>query len=170
MGFSVPAERKPPLPVRVVLADERAPYLGSGGAHIRLRRTQEPVRGGAGWEAVITLDPSTPLDPKDLLAHAHGFLVADAEGEVGVVEEVQPAQAHTDGTLSVGCGWFGRRLLAIPFEEVEEILPDEERLLLRPGLAAVKGARRPSNADKTGILGQVRGLLRRGLQRVVQAA
>jgi hypothetical protein len=128
------------------------------------------VRGGTGWEAVITLDPWTPLDPKDLLAHAHGFLVADADGEVGVVEEVHPTHGHTEGTLSVGCGWFGRRLLAIPFEEVEEILPDEERLILRSGLAAVKGTRRPSNADTTGILRQVRRLLRRRLHRVVEAA
>jgi hypothetical protein len=127
------------------------------------------VRGGTGWDAVITLDPWAPLDPEDLLANAHGFLVADAEGEVGVVEEVQPAQTHTEGTLSVGCGWFGRRLLEIQFEDVEEILPDEERLILRTGLAAVKGARRPSNAGTSGILRQVRGLLERGLQRVVEA-
>jgi hypothetical protein len=119
---------------------------------------------GPDWEAVVTLDPSTPLDPEDLLAHAHGFLVADAEGDVGVVDEVHPAQARTEGMLSVRYGWFGRRLRVVPFEEVEEILPDEERLILRPSLAARQA--RDARATQAQLDHQARpGLLWRGLKR-----
>ncbi len=119
------------------------------------------MRAGTGWEAVITLDPWAPLDPEDLLEHAHGFLVADAEGDVGVVEEVRPAQTHGGGTLSVGFGWFGRQLLAIRFEDVEEILPAEERLILRPGLAAITGARGTSSPHTSGIMARLRAVLGR---------
>jgi hypothetical protein len=158
---SSPRNKRPPLPVRVVVADALVPHPGGSSAHVRLRRLRDAIPAGGGWEAVITLDHWTPLDPEDLLAHAHGFLVADAEGDVGVVEEVQSAPEPFDGTLSVGCGWFGRRLLAIPFEDVEEILPAEERLILRPGLGAVGRTRRPSSAHTTGVKRLVRGLLGR---------
>lgn len=154
-------ERAPSLPVYVELAEGPDPHPGGSSAHIRLRRQRGSHAAQRAWEAVITLEQWAPLRPECSLAHAHGFHVVDAEGDVGIVVEVDPAQADSDGTLSVSCGWFGRRLLTVGFEDVEEIFPAEERLILRPGLPAVKAVRCASSKDTTRITTKVRAFLRR---------
>ncbi len=67
------------------------------------------------------------------LRHCHGFLVDTVAGdEVGVVDDVAlDARAREAATLIVACGWFGRRRLSVPVDEVETILPGSRQLFLR---------------------------------------
>jgi hypothetical protein len=154
-------DRSPSLPVYVELAEEPDTHPGGSSAHIRLRRQRDSQAPKRSWEAVITLEQWAPLRPERSLAHAHGFHVVDPEGDVGIVVEVDPAQTEADGTLSVSCGWFGRRLLEVAFDDVEEILPAEQRLILRSGLPAVKAERCASSKDATRITTKIRAFLRR---------
>jgi hypothetical protein len=122
-----------PFAVEVYFADERVPFAAGAQAHVRLRR--ERASGAAkGWRAIITLALSTPVEPEHVLAQAHGFLVDDESGTVGVVDEIRPAEGDTEAVLVVACGWFGRRCLTLRFDDVEEILPAEQRLVVRPGV------------------------------------
>jgi hypothetical protein len=119
--------RAPGLPVEVTVAEEPDLVPPEGYARLRLRRE----RHGDRWKAVLTVHPLEGLDPDDLLAHAHDFSIEDRDGPVGIVEDVR-----LDGTIVVASGWFGRRRLTLGFDDVEEIVPSERLLILRPGAVA----------------------------------
>jgi hypothetical protein len=72
------------------------------------------------------------------LRHCHGFLADSLAGDhVGVVEEVETdPQTGDTSTLIVGCGWFGRRRLVIPVDDVDIVLPSDRRLFLSRAPAA----------------------------------
>jgi hypothetical protein len=149
------------LPVRaeVTSAGGLAALSTPGHADVRLRRERGPGLTGASWKAVITVYVMTPLDPEQVLAEAHDFYVDDPEGPVGIVDEVRVGERKSEGTILVACGWFGRHRLALRFEDVEEIVPDEGRLILRPRLPAIVEVRRRERRGATRISAIVRGLL-----------
>jgi hypothetical protein len=103
----------------------------------------------------------TGLDPERLLAEAHDFLVDDPDGPVGVVDEIVPDEAGSAEAIVVACGWFGRRVLVVAPEDVDEILPEEKLLVLRRGLPAVREVRRAQptllGRIRTSVLGTLRG-------------
>jgi hypothetical protein len=81
------------------------------------------------------------LDPDALLLQSHGFLVdAIPDERVGVVDDVLVDEDGHARALVVASGWFGRRRLVVPVEDVAEICPRERRLRLRR-------AARPLDAD-----------------------
>jgi hypothetical protein len=92
------------------------------------------------------------------LAQAHDFLVDDRDGPVGVVDDVISAGGEGNGAIVVACGWFGRHLLTLGFEDVAEILPAERRLMLRPDLPAVAEARRRERPRVRSLSGRARAL------------
>lgn len=66
------------------------------------------------------------------LARCEGFQVVSPDGRAGIVEEVRYASRQDrPDILVVRSGLFGRRVLLIAVEEVEDILPREERVTLR---------------------------------------
>lgn len=79
--------------------------------------------------------PSEPVrDARDgaRLSRCEGFRVDGPEGTIGFVEGLRFAsRIDRPDLLEVRGGRFGRRLLLVPVEAVEEVLLDEERLLLR---------------------------------------
>jgi hypothetical protein len=73
------------------------------------------------------------LDPKAMLEEAYGFLVDDASGPVGIVDEVRSGPSESESSIVIACGWFGHRRLTLSCEDVDEILPEERRLIVRSG-------------------------------------
>jgi sporulation protein YlmC with PRC-barrel domain len=73
------------------------------------------------------------LDRAYWLNHCHGFLVNTLSGEeVGVVDEVETDPQTGDATtLIVSSGWFGRRRLAVPVDDVETIYASSRGLIVR---------------------------------------
>ena len=66
------------------------------------------------------------------LAHCEGFRVDGPEGRVGIVEAVL---GHEDEptTLAVREGLFALRTVYVPIEQVADIEPRAERIVLRVG-------------------------------------
>jgi hypothetical protein len=66
------------------------------------------------------------------LARCEGFQVESSTGTVGFVEGLRFAsRIDVPDLLEVRGGRFGRELMLIPIEAVEEISPEEERLVVR---------------------------------------
>jgi hypothetical protein len=65
------------------------------------------------------------------LAQCEGFLVDLGEAPLGVVDELVVAEGEAVA-LVVSTGWFGRKRLVVPVEEVERIVPEERRIVLVP--------------------------------------
>ncbi|HXF98824.1 MAG TPA: hypothetical protein VNJ46_09465 [Gaiellaceae bacterium] len=66
------------------------------------------------------------------LRRCEGFQVDSPEGTIGYVEGVRYTSGIEEpGQLEVRAGWLGRRLLLIPVDEVEQVLLDEGRVLVR---------------------------------------
>jgi hypothetical protein len=66
------------------------------------------------------------------LGHCEGFRVDSHDGQIGIVEEVRPGSTRGDPeTLIVRAGRFSTRLLIVPIGEIEEILVQAERVVLR---------------------------------------
>lgn len=137
-----PSQTTLPVPALIRVADDPEHPPTGGSAHVRLCRRPRSGRAAPGWYAVITLGFLTPVDPDDLLAGADEYLIDDEHGPIGVVDEIRPGE----GTIVVACGWFGRRRLTVRFDDVDEILPAEQRLVLRPGVSASLRRERPSNS------------------------
>ena len=74
-----------------------------------------------------TTDPT--LASGYLLAHCEGFTVDSPDGRLGVVEAVLPGPERPHA-LAVRTGLFTTRLLLVPLDEVEQVLPDEQRVVL----------------------------------------
>ena len=93
---------------------------------------------GDRWTAEISFAPIA-FDPDYWLSRSEGFLVDSTEGVLGVVDGIVRT-ADGEIALAVAGGWFGRRQHLIPASEVEEILPGQQRILVRA--AAVDAVRR----------------------------
>jgi hypothetical protein len=66
------------------------------------------------------------------LRRCDGFLVDSPQGRVGFVEEVRYAsRADRPDVIAVRAGLLGRLLLIVPIDEIAEILPREERIVLQ---------------------------------------
>jgi hypothetical protein len=66
------------------------------------------------------------------LRRCEGFRVDSAHGRVGFVEEVRYASRFDrPDVIAVRAGLLGRLLLIVPVEEIAQILPSEERIVLR---------------------------------------
>jgi hypothetical protein len=150
-----PSPKPLPYPVEIVLARSEM-----GLAQVCLQRRGSGP-GSRTWKAVITVRAPVPHDPDAVLAQAHDFLVDDRDGPVGVVDDVVSAGGEGNGEIVVACGWFGRHLLTVGFEDVAEIFPAERRLTLRPDLPGVAEARRRERPRSRRMAERARGLLER---------
>ncbi len=66
------------------------------------------------------------------LCRCQGFRVDSPAGRVGRIEEVRfGSRLDRPDVLVVRGGRFGRHLLSVPVSEVEQVLPRQERLVLR---------------------------------------
>jgi hypothetical protein len=110
------------------------------------------------------------------LCRCQGFRVDSPEGRVGFVEEVRfRSRVDRPDALAVRAGLLGRHLLIVPVDEVADIAPREERIVLRsapplkgrlrlPRLAAGRPRRRAGTDDVP-----LPGATRRLLQHVLPA-
>jgi hypothetical protein len=72
-----------------------------------------------------------PLELTHPLTRCEGFRVDSPSGTVGVVEGIRfVSRIDRPDLLEVRAGRFGRTLLLIPIEEVEEISADEKRVVV----------------------------------------
>ena len=60
-----------------------------------------------------------------------GFRVESAGREIGTVHGLRFKGSIEPDLLEVRSGLFGRRMLLIPVEQVEELVPTEKRVVLR---------------------------------------
>lgn len=119
-------QRSPSEPLRVV-----AETSGPPG--------REPERR---WLVEVEVDlGGVNLDAEYWLSHCHGFLVDSESGEgVGVVDDVELGSGSDRVVaLVVASGWFGRHVRTIAVADVQAIVPNERRLV-------VKDAARPAGA------------------------
>ena len=78
------------------------------------------------------------------LCRCEGFEVTAADGLIGLVEHVRfRSRIDRPDAIAVRIGTFGRHLVVVPVEEVLEVFPDEERLVVQPALGGVRA--RPSS-------------------------
>jgi hypothetical protein len=69
------------------------------------------------------------------LCRCQGFRVDSPAGRVGLVEEVRfGSRLDRPDTLVVRTGLLGSRLLGVPVDKVERVVPRQERLVLRSAL------------------------------------
>ncbi len=101
----------------------------------------DPIRSGAG------------LERGSALARCEGFQVDSPQGTVGFVEGLRfGSRIDRPDLLEVRGGRFGRQLLLIPIEAVDEISVPEERVLLRI-------ATRPADDPLHELVGRLRDAL-----------
>jgi hypothetical protein len=115
---------------------------------IQALRRVGPVRGdGANAAGEAVERPSLPADPTfpranpriPSLARCEGFRVDSPHGVIGYVEGLRfVSRIDEPDLLEVRGSRFGRQLLLIPAEAIEEVLADEERLILRAIPAATQ--------------------------------
>lgn len=76
---------------------------------------------------------SSAFDRDYWLSRCQDFHVLSPEGPIGVVQEIRyGSRQDRPDVLIVRSGLFGRRVLVIPVERVQEIIPREQRIVLRP--------------------------------------
>lgn len=86
-------------------------------------------------------DPALPraIGRKSSLARCEGFEVESPEGLVGYVEGLRfVSRIDEPDLLEVRGGRFGRELLLLPVEAVEEVVAEEERLFVRAVPAGIQ--------------------------------
>jgi hypothetical protein len=71
------------------------------------------------------------------------YVATDADGFIGVVDEVR-----ADGTISIACGWFGRREVIVDLGDIERVSDADRELVLRAGLPAIAELRATSGATR----------------------
>ena len=83
---------------------------------------------------MTTLTPATPaprahqpFDRDYWLSHCEGFRVDTAHGRLGFVEEVRGGDIG-DAVLAVRTGVLGRRVMLVPADAVDFIVPRAQRL------------------------------------------
>ena len=74
--------------------------------------------------------PSASFDRAYWLAHCEGFRVDTASGRLGFVTEIRSGDRPDDGVLAVRAGVLGRRVVLVPLDEVEFIVPRAQRIWL----------------------------------------
>jgi hypothetical protein len=85
-----------------------------------------------------TRDPRDSSYGRDYWLHrCEGFRVESARRVIGTVHGLRFHDSIEPELLEVRTGFLGRRVLLIPVERVEEIVPKEKRVVLRasPGVA-----------------------------------
>lgn len=101
----------------------------------RLRLPEERPQLGAPRRPsrLVELVGLGDLPPRDSWLHrCEGFRVELSDGTVGTVEEVRYGSRYDrPDRLAVRVGRWRPQLLLVPVEEVDEIYPDEELVLLR---------------------------------------
>jgi hypothetical protein len=76
-------------------------------------------------------DPRRSIYGRDYWLHrCEGFRVESPEGEVGIVTGLRFDSSIEPELLEVRTGILGRRVLLIPVDRVEEIVPKEKRVVL----------------------------------------
>ena len=65
------------------------------------------------------------------LRRCQGFRVESPAGRIGTVQGVRFGSSSEPDVLEVRAGLFGRRLLLVPVREVEEIISEQKRIILR---------------------------------------
>jgi hypothetical protein len=98
---------------------------------LRLRRSLPSSAGERQW--FLELEVELPqLDPEWLLSECEEFLVDGRDGrQIGVVERVESSRATGRAeALLVSGGWLGRRRVRVDADAVEELIPDERRLIV----------------------------------------
>jgi hypothetical protein len=113
---------------------------------LRHLRADSTDGAGVGSEAHVELrslpsDPALPraLDRARSLARCEGYQVEAPEGLVGYVEGLRfVSRIDEPDLLEVRGGRFGRDLVLIPVEAVEEVIAEEERVVVRAMPAAVQ--------------------------------
>src|SRR5712692_2317091 len=79
----------------------------------------------------LARDPRDSSYGQDYWLHrCEGFRVDLPDREVGTVKGLRFRDSIEPELLEVRTGLFGRRLLLIPVERVEQILPNERRIIL----------------------------------------
>jgi len=94
----------------------------------------DSVRAEPGSAAAPGTGPSfgTPAEPDYRLSRCEGFDVNSPTRRVGVVDGLRYlSRIDRPDVLEVRAGPFGRQLLLIPVEEVDQILVEAGRLILR---------------------------------------
>jgi hypothetical protein len=109
------------------------------------------------WKDEAAAGPADPgVSMADDLARATGYRVDTADGRIGSVAAVLPRPGReAPGALLVHTGLLSCRLTAVPFDEVEGVDVDAQRVVLRelrqpegPALRR-RWARRTSSAPHT---------------------
>ncbi|MEO5632593.1 hypothetical protein [Gaiella sp.] len=87
----------------------------------------------------VPLPSAPPADTADALVY---YVVDTAEGPVGVLEGFERDERGRPATLIVSQGWFGRRRLLVPIEQLVDVDHARKRVILAPGAAPIepKGA------------------------------
>ena len=66
------------------------------------------------------------------LHRCEGFRVDSPRGRLGIVVELRfRSSAECPDSFAIRTGWLRRRLIVVPIEQVDEILPRERRVMLR---------------------------------------
>jgi hypothetical protein len=97
-------------------------------------------------DPVLRLLPEEVVPSPHWLAQCEGFLVDVGEKPLGVVDELvvtAGAERPEAVALVVSTGWFGRRRLVVPVEDVERVVLEDRRVVL------VSSARYRSYARRT---------------------
>ena len=102
-------------------------------------RTQKEVVAAfdRALEGVASGEPKTPSadDLSDYwLSTCEGFSVESNDGRVGIVEEVRLSRERQPEALAVRTGLFRTRVLIVPVDDVQQVIPRSKRVLLRPRL------------------------------------
>jgi len=103
------------------------------GAQVEDKDPSADVRAAVDLRSLPS-DPTLPraLSERPSLARCEGFEVDSPEGFVGFVEGLRfVSRIDEPDLLEVRGGRFGRELVLIPVEAVEEVVLDEERLVVR---------------------------------------
>jgi hypothetical protein len=110
--------------LKVARSEERLETLKESIGRRQPRR-RLPQQATA-WAAPV------PADRALALRQCEGFEVDSPDGRIGVVEGFRyHSGIEEPDELEVRAGWLGRRLLVIPVHEIEEIVVDEGRLVIR---------------------------------------
>jgi hypothetical protein len=79
------------------------------------------------------MDARDDID-QQALARSEGFGVYGISARVGIVEKVRLERASGRPVLlSVRAGLLGRWLVHVPVDQVADVVPEERRVVLRPG-------------------------------------
>ena len=83
--------------------------------------------------SVDTSDPRDSAYGREYWLHrCEGFRVESVGRGIGTVRGLRFNGSLEPDLLEVRSGLFGRRVLLIPVEQVEELVPKEKKVMLRP--------------------------------------